>query len=156
MYEQHVVAQLVAKYPEIFRGQLPMIPSDVPDGWFEIVDRLCRDITGVLLRNPGHHLRVLQMKEKFASLRMYYALDDAEDLFADLQLPDGRIQIVTKAEGPALMDEIRALVDEASRQSTQTCQVCGRPGSERRRRGWLVTLCDGHFGTAEPGTGPAM
>jgi hypothetical protein len=122
-----------------------MIPSDAPDGWFDILDGLFREIGSALRRTPGHKFEVIQVKEKLASLRVHFSLDQASDITADILGPSGHIQIVNEVDGPALMDEIRALVAEASRRSTQTCQKCGSPGTRRDKRGWLVVLCDQHF-----------
>ena len=144
MSTEDYVDQLIARYPAVFQGQEPAAGCSVPEGWRQIVEDLCRDFTQVLQCSPGHRLQMLQVKEKFGALRVYFSLDGDQDLVADLQDLDGHIHLVQKAEGPAVMDELRALVDGARRRSQQACQKCGEPGSQRNRRGWLAVLCDRH------------
>lgn len=60
--------------------------------------------------------RMLQIKEKFGTLRVY--IDHADE-------------------------RIMALTDMAEKLSEFTCEKCGAPG-ELRTGGWLKTLCDEH------------
>lgn len=61
-------------------------------------------------------VQILQVKEKFGGLRFY--------------------------TGPANQKFYDA-IEEAERQSFQTCEDCGKPGKVRGG-GWLRTLCDEH------------
>lgn len=73
-------------------------------GWYPILARLEQR-----LRQIDPDYRVLQIKEKFGTLRFYWAgrnLDAGESVVAD-----------------------------AVAESAQTCEVCGRPGHLRTRRG---------------------
>jgi len=93
------------------------------DGWFNIINQLCRNIQ--------HHLDwknrdgevvpqvvVQQVKEKFGSLRFYYSGGD---------------------------DYIRGLVSMAESMSEVTCETCGKPGTSTGGR-WIRTLCVEHGG----------
>lgn len=64
------------------------------------------------------HVSVLQVKEKFGTLRFYYAGGD---------------------------DTVAGMVSMAETMSACTCEVCGNPG-KIRRTGWYQTLCDTHAG----------
>jgi hypothetical protein len=88
--------------------------SDLPDGWFDIVDRLFADLVAM-----GWDRRLSQIKEKFAELRVY----------------------ASGGATGATADEIWARIDEATEESRRTCQECGQPG-EQRTTGWWRTLCD--------------
>jgi hypothetical protein len=63
-----------------------------------------------------HPFEVLQVKEKFGTLRFYTNFE-------------------TK--------EISNYIEEAEKKSAHTCEVCGEEG-KLRTGGWLMTLCDEH------------
>ena len=80
-------------------------------GWYPILVRLEERLGGI---DPDY--RVLQIKEKFGTLRFYLA---------------GR------------HDELgKAAVTEAEAESARTCELCGGPGYLRTRNSWLRTVCD--------------
>lgn len=137
------LSELVVTHPRLFRGNQPVVASDLPTGWFHIVDALCRDIEALLESEPDR-LEVTQIKEKFGGLRFYYSLEGAEDMFLDIQMDRGIQTIVGHGDGPPLMDQIRSLVDAASLRSTTTCQDCGAPGVRAAWGGWIGTLCAVH------------
>lgn len=83
------------------------------DGWYDIIYKLCQDITTVLERD-AQQIEVLQVKEKYATLR--FNID-------------------------AGTDEIGNLIDEAEEKSAITCEICGKEGSLHKRGYWLKTLC---------------
>ena len=65
-------------------------------------------------------MQVLQVKEKFGTLRFYYRLHGASDEMAKL---------------------IRAAVDRAEQASGQICERCGRTAKLSTNKGWWSTLC---------------
>ena len=117
---------LVAAHPALFAGELPAIPSHLPAGWFALVDRLCSDIEA-LLEHRAERFVVMQVKEKFGTLRFYYEWDGAEDAGADLQTAH-------------LTDRLRPLIDEAREQSALICQKCGAPAVLKSHGGWTAAL----------------
>lgn len=137
------LSELVLTHPRLFRGKPPVVASDLPDGWFPIVDALCRGIEALLESEP-ERLEVSQIKEKFGGLRFYFSLEGAEDMFLDIQTDRGIRTIVGHGDGPPIMEQIRSLVDAASLRSTTTCQDCGAPGVRAARGGWIATLCAVH------------
>jgi len=88
------------------------------DGWEPIIRRLSEKITIEIMKQPEnrrHEFRAAQVKEKFACLRFYM-----------------------ECETP----EMSAAISEAEKESSVTCEVCGRPGRHRNKCMWLKTLCD--------------
>ena len=88
------------------------------DGWFDLLWKLCEDIQSILDR-PGNEkikkdFTVVQVKEKFAGLRFY-----------------------TRRSTP----EIETLTNQAETDSLKICEICGKPGTVDRKRGWILTLC---------------
>jgi hypothetical protein len=88
------------------------------DGWFNIVWRLCADLEPMvteLERETGERFEVVQVMEKFGTLRFYVSHHS---------------------------DPIDERIAEATRESISTCEVCGVPGKQRETNGWFQTVCD--------------
>ena len=113
--------ELKTKKPYLFYdGQ----PYDFPvgDGWYSILIEAFRKISETFVDNnvPLEEFTLLDIKEKFGGLRIYYG-----------SLPD------------VVFYDVEAAVVEAENQSYSTCEECGKPGS-LRKVGWMKTLCDAH------------
>lgn len=68
--------RLLKKHPHIF-GESFYFECD--EGWFSIIDELCRNITNYLSNNPTvEKVTALQVKEKFGSLRFYISGGDEQ------------------------------------------------------------------------------
>jgi len=88
-------------------------------GWHPMIVELMDKIQDIVDANPEYSdLRVVQVKEKFAGLRVYMNYDPKE---------------------------IDDLIDEYEKRSYITCEVCGMEGKEREDRHWHKTLCDKHY-----------
>lgn len=118
--------QLRDKYPDLF-VDLYGDPTqtcmawglECDDGWYTILDVLCRQIQHHQQWNMPKHLHPVvleQVKEKFGTLRFYYRGGD---------------------------DTISGLVQMAEAMSAKTCELCGQPGRVHGGH-WLKTLCDQH------------
>lgn len=136
--------QLVQNHPRLFE-KAGDIEFSVDDGWFNIIDNLCGLISYRIeaahlrlryyLENPekakpddvskaekevanayAELPTLVQIKEKFGSLRFYY---------------DG---------GNATIENYVTFAEYMSR---NTCEVCGAPG-ESHNDGWVKVLCDKH------------
>lgn len=163
MYED-ALPRLVAAHPTLFRGERPQ-GSSLPVGWFELADRLCKDLEVMLAQDAGR-LSVRQSKEKFGSWRFYWRLEGRQkNLDLDLQLAGGPGDADTLAKGldgsgtlmaltpvgvrltavdpDALSRSIHERVRQAEVESGSTCMFCGAPG-ELWTNGWLHTVCDAH------------
>lgn len=91
----------------------------VDAGWYTLVIA-----TDAQLTRLDSHYRVLQIKEKFGTLR-YYCQASGDD-------PD-----------PELLDAMDAITDDAERASTLICEHCGALGIlHRSRRIRVKTLCN--------------
>ena len=135
---------LIAAHPALFRGAHPRVPSDLPDGWYGLVDELCSAIESVLGPVDCAAFEVVQVKEKYGALRFYFALAGAEDHFVDLHSGTGLRTFVQRVMGPPKMDAVRQLIDEASKASLTVCLKCGASGQRVVRDGWVATLCTDH------------
>jgi hypothetical protein len=90
-------------------------------GWRPIVRDLIADLNEII---PGY--KILQVKEKFGTLRFYYTVPQ-----------DASEEAKRSAE---------ARVDEAEGLSAKCCEVCGEPswGPQPSVSGWVYTLCPRH------------
>jgi hypothetical protein len=151
------VARLVATHPSLFTCSTPAY-SDLPSGWYPIVDTLCNEIKRELGFELSKQFSVEQIKEKFGTLRFYWSLCNRGDMHLDVFSPDGAVRSSVVTIEPSLAadaaavngacDRLRELVDEACEASARVCQRCGAPGS-LRPLGWVQTLCDQHFAEAK-------
>lgn len=85
--------------------------DDIGKGWHGIVQPL-------LDYCEKHNIEVMQVKEKFGTLRFYSR--------------------PWQSDGP-----FETMVSEAESRSERTCEWCGAEG-KRRPGGWIKTLCDEH------------
>jgi hypothetical protein len=111
---------LPARYPRLFPDGPPPWGFEVGDGWCPLLETLCARLDTLLAQAPGALMRVEQVKEKFATLRFYYALEGAD---------------------AATAEAIREAVDLAEAASAHICERCARPGERYNAGGWLCTLC---------------
>ena len=84
---------------------------EVSQGWNQLIKDLISDLIKM-----GWNREVIQVKEKFGTLRFYYSGGN---------------------------DYIDGMVTMAETMSSVTCEECGNPGSTLGC-GWLTTLCEKH------------
>lgn len=85
------------------------------NGWYDLIYKLCLDLESILERTKDSwQFEVLQVKEKFGTLRFYTNWET---------------------------EEILERIDEAKRESTITCELCGDVGTLCTRGSWYKTLC---------------
>lgn len=134
---------LVTRFPRLFKGQQPRVWSDLPEGWTELTHRLFADLDAMLDDDAAKRFEVVQIKEKFAGLRVYWELDKEHTLVMDFHAP-GAVQRVD--EGPSnptvLFERIRDRVKQAGEEAATTCQRCGNGSASAVRSGWITTLCE--------------
>lgn len=109
---------LLEKHPRIFAGKEPAW-SDLPAGWFRLLDALCTAIESSMTETELRDFRVTQVKEKYGGLRFYC---------------NGGSELTP------------GLIEAAELRSEEICMECGDAG-KRRSGGWVITMCD--FCTAE-------
>lgn len=104
--------------------------------WADAVDKGWRPIVQEALERIGNlwetnglaleDLAVLEVKEKFGTLRMYVSYFDAVD---DID------------NGGDIADSLNMIVDWAESRSSVICEVCGEYG-QRRATGYIRCLCE--------------
>ena len=145
----HDLQRLIDAHPHLFCGKAPAVHSYVTAGWYGLLDKLCRDLESLLGPESCAAFSVIQIKEKFGTLRFYYRFGEEEDLHVDLLSPEGRVHLVCgrgePASGEDLQTRIRELVGQACAASETACEQCGALGQLRNLGGYLVTLCDPHL-----------
>lgn len=127
--KQELEQQLLTAYPKIFSQ--PFGGFCVGDGWYHILEALCRRIQATIDNREQHiiwaaqngkyvepipQVVVAQIKEKFGGLRFYY---------------DGG------------NEEISGMVEMAESWAIQSCETCGNRG-KMRGRSWIYVACDEH------------
>jgi hypothetical protein len=123
--------------PQRLRYTLMPFGFECSDGWFDLIDTLCKEITYIFddvkwnikfkdkeAYERGDYIkvediRVLQVKEKFGGLRFY----------------TGGIPV-------EVAEKVYAAISMAESMSYVICEECGCPGKLREDRSWLLTLCD--------------
>jgi hypothetical protein len=110
--------KLFAKYPELLKN-LVYIESD--DGWFNLLDKAFQEL------NQFDGLRLVQVKSKFAALRIYY------------------LPIAMEANNTYTYEDVDNIVGKYEQMSKTACEACGRPGKGVSCGGWLMTLCTDDF-----------
>jgi len=101
------------------RNNLMAFGFEIGEGWMSLVIELLDKIQHLVDNNPEYsELQVIQVKEKFAQLRVYlnYYYEEIEDL-----------------------------IEEYTEKSVHVCEVCGETGETRNLHGWYMTLCDKHY-----------
>lgn len=113
--------ELYDKYPKIFRQKDLSCQEtcmcwgiSTGDGWYDIIDRLCRDIQQYIDEEELRQVEAVQVKEKFGGLRFYTNYED---------------------------DHISELIEKAENESYRTCEWCGATENVGRTSGYILTLC---------------
>lgn len=114
-------SDLMLRYPQLFHG---MGYPEVGDGWQDLIERAVARIATAVAGGPaGSIVRIVQIKEKYGTLRLYYEAR---------KLP-------TK-----ILAAVREAIDLAEARSACTCEECGAEGRLYDRGGWYLTRCANH------------
>jgi len=117
-FEKEDYDVLQERYEHILK-KLDYIECDI--GWFDIIDDVLKEALNIAFEEE-EDLQIVQIKEKFGGLRVYYE--------ADIEDEDRRRRL----------DD---LIYRAESLSYKTCEVCGEEGKPRKG-GWIKTLCNDH------------
>lgn len=90
---------------------------DCGRGWFDLIDCMLDEIEDVDINKKVY---LTQVKEKYGSLRVYFVVDDSNELF----------------------DKVNDIVGKYEELSFIVCEECGASKAELRNHGWYKTLCD--------------
>ena len=116
------------------RRKRDIFPFECGDGWFQLIWNLCEELEKVekvflesipikektksLLKDKREYeIMVLQVKEKFGTMRFY--------------INNGT-------------EEMYELINKAEEKSGEICEVCGQPGKIRKKT-WIYCSCDQHI-----------
>lgn len=69
---ENKLSALILMYPRLFSDMEPRSSSYVCADWYDLIDELCRCIDEELDESELKQFYVLQIKEKFGSLRFYF------------------------------------------------------------------------------------
>jgi hypothetical protein len=127
---------LIERFPRLFRGEQPLVWSDLPQGWAELTDRLFADIDRMLDDEAAQAFTVLQIKEKFGGLRVSWRFAETQTDGVEEVHPRALKDLIRHpAEPTALVSHIKARVQQAKDEADTTCQQCGpgpaKPGRSR-------------------------
>jgi hypothetical protein len=115
-------SEIINKYPELF-GEPPFDPKEtlicfgfeVSEAWLPILEKGFQEMAEVIKESGQKDFRVRQVKEKFASLRVYTNYTT---------------------------DEVEAVIEKMEDECSHTCEKCGSPEGKLRQDGWLAIICD--------------
>lgn len=118
---------------------------EVQQGWSNILGTMCQNIANILEKYdlPQDAFVPLQIKEKFASLRVYWRMD--KENFTPIIDFLGQGSLDLNNYDSEFKKEILKIIDEACEQSKTTCEICGEKGEKRTDLRWISTLCDKHY-----------
>ena len=118
---------------------------EINKGWASILEEmLCPKLTEALEKNSLNQedLIILQIKQKFGRLKIYWRLaDENSSLIIDF-FGQGTLDF-NDYSSPA-KKEIKAIIDEACKEASKTCEFCGATNESvsLRQDSWVYTLCD--------------
>ena len=138
----HTGEQLKQRFPYQFAH--PDATFEFYRGWMPIVAGLCIELDK-LLGEQRALFQWKQMKEKFGSARLYYALAGESVLIGDIHLPEGPQTLQIQPDEPSdLFQRVDTLVRAAQEVTKHACMVCGAKAETRSYGGYLQTLCGAH------------
>ena len=109
--------QLCKKYPKIFKTNC----ITCGEGWYDIVEQVVKLIDNLTELNKYPPIEIVQIKEKFGQIRIYYTITDesteAQDAF------------------------ISGMIESAISFSGLICENCGNRSKVYNRNGWYSTIC---------------
>lgn len=137
----HVEA-LVREFPRLLEGKEQRL--FLPKGWTHIAERLFRELNELLTDDEAKLFKLLELKEKYGTLRVYYAVGRQGGLNVDVVGLEGHTRFATRLKHRAGFPtaEVEALIQQAEADSEVTCAFCGAPGRLRTNQPWVNVACD--------------
>lgn len=122
-------------------------------GWYSLIHNLCQEITEKYAEYKlPIDIVVLQIKEKFATLRFYYEYEDTPCALQALDFIGGGTSIRFNPEHSEeepkqrLRNEIVEIVRKYEKKSASVCEICGADNAKRRNIStkyyYVKTVCD--------------
>jgi len=153
--------KLVKKYPIIFKDrykdpqQTCMCWGFPGDGWYDLIDKLCWDITKII-EDYKIDVTAVQVKEKFGGLRFYVTISGRYnkrflfwfenklfDLFSKFKKDKYwyKYHMFRQKIFKTPSEKIFSLIEKAEDDSYKICESCGAKAKPRGKY-YVVTLCD--------------
>ena len=96
------------------------------DGWYELLKEMFKEIVDrYKLAGLAVDLEVLQIKEKFAELRVYYSFKQGDS-----------------PVNQELRNDIDKIIEAYENKSNKVCEICGAEGGLKKKGYLMKTLCD--------------
>lgn len=121
---QILIKKLYDEFPELFKDKdsgpqetCLYFGIETDDGWYKLIRNLCHKIYKCCNKNNYEIPTVIQVKEKYGSLRFYINSGD---------------------------EKIYNIIDKYENKSFKICEICGKRGRQGRRGWWIKTLCKKH------------
>ena len=101
--------------------------DEIPIGWRDsFFENMCDELI-VVLGNYINEFEIVQLKEKYGSMRLYWNWKD-ENIFTEEQIHN-------------LTNTIRDVISKYEAISYHTCVRCGKP-STGYTKSWILPVCD--------------
>lgn len=118
-------------------------------GWYQLIHDLCQEITEKYHEKKlPIDLVILQIKEKWGSLRFYYSYPDVPSFFHAFDSMDGTgirfFSNIDNVDEKEIRHDIAEIVSKYEQLSKTVCEICGQPGELRldlRRKQTLCVSC---------------
>lgn len=127
---EQIWAELTAPYRHLYPEKVGF--DSVGAGWWaDILDAFAK-ISALMVSAPDYKFNVLQIKEKFGGIRLYFSVQRADGVRAE-----------EDETRDYLFSQALLIVRELEVNVYQKCEICGKHGKQRHT-GWIKTLCDSH------------
>lgn len=116
--------KIINDFPKLFedRGTWRKFYFETGDGWYALIYNACKELQEWSDKN-NIQITLLQIKEKFGPVRIYYMITN-----------DNGLNVA--------QSEIDTIVEKAEELSTQTCEKCGNMENVKRTNfGWIKYFC---------------
>lgn len=136
-YSKHEanLQKLVTQFPDLFCTK-QNLGFAWPNGWHHLVLEACEQVAA-----KAPDLRWVQIKEKFAGLRLYFV--DGPMYMDNVASMTTAARIDGSSPDTAIAQPI---IDAICQRSMATCMGCGNPGTRKIRTRVIYTACDACFG----------
>lgn len=101
-------------------------------GWHDLIGAVYDEIAAVERDIPDVRIPVIQVKEKFGTLRFYHSAKPINDVAPD------------PSRAKQAHERVAVAVHAAWEKSSVTCEECGQDGELRTNNTYIQTLCETH------------
>jgi hypothetical protein len=99
---------------------------DLPVGWYGIGAQMCDELMAALGKYVDNFI-ILQMKEKFNEIRLYWGWEYIDEESEEIH---------------RIYESIENIINKYAEISYNTCVVCGKPANKVTDYGYIAGYCD--------------